>query len=156
MKNYKSWDYTLILIIMIFLAAITISSCKKDKSITPTTIPSPIEASYHESSNTWDFQPIGPCFTTISWSAPNRLSDIYTLNGQTWMDSLNYVMNRPVPVLITSSSSISFQDYYYNNNTIHITGGTGYLHGDTLVVSINAENTSGCLDPYVIHGKYYK
>lgn len=130
-------------------------SCRKE-NVAPQTANLTI-GSFHESNNTWAFQPLGSCYGSINWSASNIIAEVFQSGNSYWMDSLNYVIRQPLPITITSNSSFTFDACYCNNNTIHIINGNANLSSqDTLVVTINAENTSGCTSPYVIQGKYYK
>ena len=138
-----------------------ILSCQKDERVTTppaTNSTNLLVADYLETQITNDFQPVGPCYgTSVSWWAGNVRAGIYEQSGQYWMDSLNYVIRQPIPITLTSASSFTFNDYYtIYSQSYHITGGSGYLLNDTLVITVNAESTNSCTNPFVFHGKYFR
>lgn len=150
-------------LLVILTTAFMINSCSRDsQNITPqspTNNQSPLIADYLHTNNSTDFLVTGNCFTgNISWLGPGE-SSIFEQNGQYWIDTLNYVIKCPLPITPTSGSAFTFNDYYLPTPyTYRVTGGSGYVLNDTLIISVNGYNTNSqsCTDPFVFHGKYAK
>lgn len=143
------------LILILSISLFIVSCNREEQQVQPSNTTS---NRFAPSGDPDDFRAIGTCYapTPPSTNYPSwiyiEFVDIYDSNGQYYIDSLNYVINTPLPITMTSNSSFTFNDYI--TGVFHIIDGTGYINGDTLIISVNANKTVNCTDQFTFHGKY--
>jgi hypothetical protein len=103
----------------------------------------------------------GACWNHLDWSGSHH-AHVYMQGGNTYIDSLNYVVIEPLPITIVDPTHFTFNTYTLTADPTKpfvILSGSGVLTGDTMVVNVSAKTMSysTCSNQnFTFAGKYKK